>query len=87
MGKSLLALLVGLFSFFWGRADDCVQQLGPAAINGTDVVSFRSLLPGSHAVQGTSEFAVQFGNFTFSFVSKANALLFEENPTYYAPVW
>ncbi|CAM9168595.1 unnamed protein product [Ectocarpus sp. 8 AP-2014] len=67
---------------------ECTGDTSKPAVEGFDLVAYRSLQPGTHGVRGLWEFSVQYGQgYTFLFSTLENKLEFESDPERYLPAW
>ena len=55
-------------------------------LGGADVVAYRSLQPGSRAIQGKPDIVAEWNNFRFWFSSVKNGNAFMRAPETYAPL-
>lgn len=59
---------------------ECTGNTNKAVVRGADVVAYRSLEPGHHAVYGSEEFSCVYGRYLFYFSTLENKLEFEVGP-------
>ena len=65
-------------------AEFCNEAQSPV-LGGADVVAYRSLQPGSRAIQGKPDIVAEWNSFRFWFSSSKNRDAFMQAPETYAP--